>query len=70
MPAEGDSRAVTSTETVLDVLSITQRNRPFKTAKPSFIGSIPIAASQSFNYLPTVSDLNQNLTVVRFVGGL
>jgi len=32
-------------ETCLDVLPITHRNSLFKTAKPLFIGSIPIAAS-------------------------
>ena len=40
-----------------------------RSAKPLFIGSIPIAASKSSNYLQTVSNLNQNLTVGTFVGG-
>ena len=44
--SEGDSRGETSIETYLEVLPITQRNRLFKTAKPLFIGSIPIAASK------------------------
>jgi hypothetical protein len=36
----------------------TRGNSPLKTAKPLFIGSIPIAASSSYNNLQTAGDLN------------
>ena len=45
--SEGALSTETPTETHLDVLLITLQNWLFKTAKPLFIGSIPIAASNA-----------------------
>jgi hypothetical protein len=38
--------------------SRTSENKLSKSAKPLFIGSIPIAASKSFNNLQSVTNLN------------
>ncbi|MEP6912796.1 MAG: hypothetical protein ABI923_08585 [bacterium] len=45
----------------------TPNNRPFETAKPLFIGSIPIAASKFFNNLLANHQLEVILTVETFV---